>query len=73
MCVLILVNALYNPDREGYLYKLSTGRVRGWKRRWVVLTEKVKRYLLVRFFKLYNRHYTTLKIQLIASQRALYR
>ena len=42
-CV-FLVNALYNPDREGYLYKLSTGRVRGWKRRWVVLTEKVKRY-----------------------------
>ena len=42
MNVCVLVNALYNPDREGYLYKLSTGRVRGWKRRWVVLTEKVK-------------------------------
>jgi len=38
------VNALYNPDREGYLYKLSTGRVRGWKRRWVVLTEKTLYY-----------------------------
>ena len=39
---------MYNPDREGYLYKLSTGRVRGWKRRWVVLTEKVK---LIALFK----------------------
>lgn len=38
------VNALYNPDREGFLYKLSTGRVRGWKRRWVVLTEKTLYY-----------------------------
>jgi len=38
------VNALYNPDREGFLYKLSAGRVRGWKRRWVVLTEKTLYY-----------------------------
>jgi len=38
------VNSLHNPDREGYLYKHSTGRVRGWKRRWVVLTEKTLYY-----------------------------
>lgn len=37
------VNALYNPDREGFLYKLG-GRMRGWKRRWMVLTEKTLYY-----------------------------
>ena len=36
---------MHNPDREGYLYKHSTGRVRGWKRRWVVLTEKVASFI----------------------------
>ena len=35
-----VANVLYNPDKEGFLYKLG-GKIKGWKRRWIVLTEKV--------------------------------
>lgn len=44
ICISVLsitvANVLYNPDKEGFLYKLG-GKIKGWKRRWIVLTEKV--------------------------------
>jgi len=74
------VNALYNPDREGFLYKLG-GRMRGWKRRWMVLTEKVTK--LAKYYcqpfvnyslsQLIFRLYITLTTRKTASQRESFR
>ncbi|XP_048856634.1 cytohesin-2-like [Brienomyrus brachyistius] len=37
-------NAFFNPDREGWLFKLGGGRVKTWKRRWFILMDNCLYY-----------------------------
>ncbi|XP_048854687.1 cytohesin-2-like [Brienomyrus brachyistius] len=37
-------NAFFNPDREGWLFKMGGGRVKTWKRRWFILMDNCLYY-----------------------------